>query len=187
MMTGLWVAFIFILLAILTETLVFWSRRALLKKNAQCFKFHDFRDRLQVLTITGKILPSSELYNFLLLTVNLAIRNAGVIKLSDLLEISKTVQKETDGGRLQDQIRGYPTEVQALASEVCSSFAWMLVANDDLTELLFKGLGILTQLTNDAVVKCVKWIVARVAPSRVAVVRTANDYNRLGQRLAPSY
>jgi hypothetical protein len=45
----------------------------------------------------------------------------------------------------------------------------------------------LTQLTNDAVVKCVKWIVARLVPSRVAVVRAANDYDRLGQRLAPSY
>jgi|SRR5579862_1794050 len=186
MMTGLWVVFIFILLAILTETLVFGTRRALLKKNEQCFKFHDFRDRLQLLTLAGKIRPDSELHNFLLMTVNVAIRNAGVFKLRDLLEITKTVNKETDE-KLQDHIREYPTEVQALASEVCSSFAWMLVANDDLTAWLFKGLGILTQLTNDAVVKCAKLVVARLAPSRVAVVRTANDYDRLGQRLAPSY
>jgi hypothetical protein len=175
MMTGLSVGLIFILLAFLTEMLVFGNRRALLKRQEQCFKFHDFRDGLQLLTISGKIRPNSELHDFLLVTVNVAIRNAGVIKLRDLIEITKTVKKETDGDKLQDQIRNYPTEVQALASEICSSFAWMLVANDDLTAWLFKGLGILTQLTNDAVVKCVKWIVGRLAPSRVAVVRAAND------------
>jgi hypothetical protein len=121
------------------------------------------------------------------MTVNIAIRNAGVMKLRDLIEITKTVKKETDDEKLEDHIREYPTEVQTLASEVCSAFAWMLVANDDLTVWLFKGFAILTHLTNEAVVKCVKWIVARLAPSRVAVVRAANDYSRLGQRLAPSY
>jgi hypothetical protein len=185
MMTGLWVVFIFILVALLTEILVFGSRRARLKKKEQCFKFHDFRDRLQLLTIAGKIQPDSELHNFLLMTVNVAIRNAGVFKFRDMIEITKNLRTETDGEKLQD--REYPTEVQALASEVCSSFAWMLVANDDLTVWLFKGLGILTQRTNDAVVKCAKWIVARLAPRRVAIVRAANDFDRLGQRLAPSY
>src|SRR5208282_2557351 len=120
MMTGLWVVFIFILLAILIETLVFGNRRALLRKKEQCFRFHDFRDRLQLLTIAGKIQPGSQLHDFLLMTVNVAIRNAGVFKLRDLIEITKAVRSETDDKKLQDHIREYPTEVQALASEVCS-------------------------------------------------------------------
>lgn len=187
MMMGLWVAFTFLLLAVLTETLVFRSRRALLKKNAQCFQFHDFRDRLQLLTIAGKIQPDSEPYKFLMFTINVAIRNAGEFKLRHLVDMSHAVKRETNEQKLQDHIGEYPTEVQALASEVCSSFARMLVANDDLAVWLFKGLSLLTKIANEAVVRCVKLIVVRLAPQHVQVVREANDYDRLGKRLAPSY
>jgi hypothetical protein len=189
MMIGLWVALTFLLLAMLTETIVFHERRALVKRNAQCFKFHELRDRLQLLVIQSKIQPGSDLYSFLLFTINVAIKNAGVIKLSDVVSISRMVKREADGEftKLQRDTEKHSAEVQALASEVCGRFAMMLVANDDITVLLFKGLGILTNLTNEAFVACVKWIVAKLAPKYVQVVREANDYERLGQSLSPSY
>jgi hypothetical protein len=188
MMTmGLWAAVTFLLLASLTETIVFRKRRALLRKNAQYFQFHDLRDRLQLLTIAGKIQPASEPYRFLMFTINVAIRNAGEFKLRHLVDMSQTVKQETDGEELADLIRQYPTEVQALASEVYGRFAWMLVANDDIAVWLFRGFSSLTKIANEAVVKCVKSVVARLVPQHVQVVREANDYRRLGQRLAPSY
>lgn len=189
MTTGLWIGVIIVALAVLTETLVFWKRRTFLKAKEQCFRFHDFRDRLQLFTIEGKIRADSNVYGFLLLTINIAIRNAGVIKLSQLLDVSRSVKssKEHEFSKLQADIREYPKEVQELASEVLDKFAWMLVANDDLTVWLFKGLRILTEVTNEAVVKCVKWVVSRIAPVHVRVVREANEYARLGQRLARSY
>jgi len=189
MTTGLWLAVIIVALAVLTETLVFWKRRTLLKAKEQCFRFHDLRDRLQLLNLEGKIRPDSNVYGFLLLTINIAIRNAGVIKMSQLLEISRSV-KSSEGhefGKLQADIGQYPKEVQELASEVLNKFAWMLVANDDLTVWLFKGLRILTEVTNEAVVRGVKWVVSRIVPNHVRVVREANEYARLGQRLARSY
>jgi hypothetical protein len=189
MMMGLWAALTFLLFAMLAETIILHRRRVLVKKNAQCFKFHELRDRLQLLVIQGKIQPGSEPYDFLLFTINIAIKNAGIIKLSDVVSISRMVKREADGefDKLQRDTERHSAEVQALASEVCGRFAMMLVANDDVTALLFKGLSILTKLTNEAFVACVKWIVAKLAPKYVQVVREANDYDRLGQRLAPSY
>jgi hypothetical protein len=190
MMTmGLWAAITFLLLASLIESVVFRKRRMTVKRNAQCFKFHELRDKLQLLTVQGKIRIGSRLHGFLMFTINVAIKNAGVIKLSDVAKISRMVKSEADGEfeKLQRDTETHSSEVQALASEVCGSFAMMLVTNDDLTALLFKGLGILTELTNDAVVGCVKWTVSKMAPNHVQVVREANDYSRLGQRLAPSY
>jgi hypothetical protein len=189
MTTGLWIGVIIVALAVLTETLVFWKRRTLLKAKEQRFRFHDFRDRLQMLTIEGKIRPDSNVYGFLLLTINIAIRNAGVIKLSQLLDISRSVKSSGDHefGKLQADILEYPREVQELSSEVLNKFAWMLLANDDLAVWLFKGLNKLTEVTNEAVVRCAKWVVSRIVPVRVRVVREANEYARLGQRLARSY
>ena len=188
MTTGLWIAIIAALLAILMETLVFWTRRTRLKTRDQCFRFHDLRDRLQVLAVEHKIEPSSMLHHFLLSMINVAIRNAGVIKLSQLLNISRSVKEEAADGNgfatMQEEIRAYPKEVQVLASEVFSSFALMLVANDDLTVWLFKGLSLLTSLTNEAVVRCIKFLVSKIVPRHVQVVREANDYSRFGRLLA---
>lgn len=187
MMTmGLWVAVIFLLLAALIETLVFRKRRVQLRRNTQSFYFHDFRDRLQLLAIAGKIRSDSEPYTFLLFTINVAIRNAGEFKLRHLVDMSRSVKEEGELDQLKTDLEKYPIEVQTLASEVLSRFAWMLVANDDLTVWLFKGLGMLTKPTNEAVVTCVKWIVARLVPQHVQVVREANYYEQMGQRLAPS-
>ena len=191
MTMGMWVAVVGVLLAMLTETLVFWRRRVLLKAKEQCFRFHDLRDRLQMLAVEHKVEPTSRVHDFLLYVINIAIRNAGVIKLSQILNISQTVKKEAAGGsefeQLQAEIRSYPKDVQALASQVFSSFAWMLVANDDITVWLFKGLSVLTKITNEAAVRCIKSLISKIVPKRVQVVYEANDYNRFGQRLAPSY
>ena len=190
MIIGLWIALIGVLLAILTETLVFWKRRGALRAKEQCFKFHDFRDRLQVLAIEHKIEPGSDLYRFLLMTTNIAIRNAGLIKLSELLNIARSVKRQVDGNefsKIQGEMKNYPKDVQALASEIFESFAWMLVSNDDVSVWLFKGLKILTKVANEAAIKCVKFVASKIAPTHVAVVREANDFDRLGQRLARSY
>jgi hypothetical protein len=189
MTMGLWMALIASLLAILIETLVFWKRRRMLKEKEQCFRFHDLRDRLQLLALEHQIDPNSKLHNFLLSMINIAIRNAGVIKLSALLDVSRIVKNEAGSGddSLQADIRSHTKDVQALASEVFASFSWMLVVNDDLTFLLFKGLRILTAIANDAVVACVKSVVSKIAPKHVQVVREANDFDRFGQRLARSY
>lgn len=190
MTMGLWLALIASLLAILIETLVFRKRRRMLKEKEQCFRFHDLRDRLQLLAIEHQIDPNSKLHHFLLSMINIAIRNAGVIKLSALLAVSRTVKNEAGSGdydSLQADIRSHTKDVQALASEVFASFSGMLVVNDDLTFLLFKGLRILTAIANDAVVACVKSVVSKIAPKHVQVVREANDFDRFGQRLARSY
>jgi hypothetical protein len=189
MTMGLSVAVIATLLAMLVETMVFWRRRAALKAKEQSFSFHDLRDRLQLLSIERKIDQHSQPYRFLMAMINIAIRNAGVIKMSEILEMSRKV-KNADGKefeKLQAEISAYPNDVQALASEVFGRFAWMLVVNDDLTYWLFKSLKVLTKVTNAAVVGCVKWMIAKIVPRRVQVVREANEFDKLGHRLSPSY
>jgi len=189
MTMGLWIAILTTLLAMLMETIVFHKRRRMLKEKEQCFRFHDLRDRLQLLAIEHKIDPHSKLHDFLLSMINIAIRNAGLIKLSALLDVSRIVKKEAGSGNdsLQADIGAHAKDVQALASEVFASFSWMLVVNDDLTFLLFKGLRVLTAIANEAVVACVKSVVSKIVPEHVQIVREANDFDRFGQRLAQSY
>lgn len=190
MITGLWIAIIACLLVVLIQTLVLEKHRGLLRTREQCFGFHELRDRLQLLAVDKKIDVRSQSYQFLWNSINISIRNAGVMKLSELLRISQLLKREVESNtfkEVQEELRSHPAEVQALASEIFTSFAHMLVVNDDLTYWLFKGLGVLTRIANEAVVKCVKVIAKKLAPRRVEVVREANIYDRIGQRLVPSY
>lgn len=189
MITGLWMAMVAALLGTLVETAIFWKRRQGLNAKEQCFRFHDLRDRLQLLSIEHKIEQNSPAYRFLLTMINVAIRNAGVIKLSEVLDMSQKV-KNADGKefeKLQGEIGSYSKDVQELASEVFGKFAWMLVVNDDVTYWLFRGLKILTKITNAAVVTCAKAVAAAITPKRAQVVREAYEFDQLRKRLAPSY
>jgi hypothetical protein len=153
MTIGLWVAIVTLLLALASESIVFWRRRTLLRTKEQRFRFHDLRDRLQLLVIEHKLEPGTRLHHFLLATINLAIRNAGVLKLREIIALSRSVKKEARGENtfvtLQAEIVRQPKEVQALSAEVFNSLAAMLIVNDSLTSLLFQGLGFLTKIAND--------------------------------------
>jgi hypothetical protein len=97
---------------------------------------------------------------------------------------SKTVKMEVERPGFEaitKELRSYPAEVQVLASDVFSTFAKMLVVNDDLTFLLF-NLG--TKIANIATVRIVKAVARTLTPERAEVVREARSYSLLGQRMA---
>jgi hypothetical protein len=185
-MTAILIAILSALLAGLIQVVILDRRRILLRAKEQCFRFHELRDMLQILAIEGKIKQESRIYQFLFFMINVAIRNAGVMKLSDLLRMSKTVKTEVEGPGFEAvtrELRSYPAEVQILASDVFNTFAKMLVVNDDLTFLLF---NIATNIANIAAVQIVKSIAKTLTPQRAEVVRQARSYRLLGQRMAPA-
>src|SRR5260221_14071749 len=90
-MNAIFAALFSVLIAISLGTLLLYKYERRLKLKGQSFRFHELRDKLQLLAIDGKIQKTSQLYEFLLFTINLAIKNAGLMKLSQLLGLSKAI------------------------------------------------------------------------------------------------
>src|SRR5260370_11076864 len=112
-----------------------------LKAREQCFKFHELRDRLQVIAVEGKIEIGSETYQLLLFIINLSIRNAGVMKLSEILKAAKAIEKRVNAStseRVFADIRSHNQEVQHLSAVVFDALPRMLISNDAGTLLFAK-------------------------------------------------
>jgi hypothetical protein len=194
-MTGLLVAIVAALLAALIQAAILERRKGLLRAKEQCFKFHELRDKLQILAVDGKINRNSAVYDFLLHTINLSIRNAGFMKLGELLQMSSALKKEVESQAfvsVASEMRSATPEVQLVASEVFDTFAKMLVANDDFTYWIFAALEVTTKVANSAPARgflsvnrmVFKSIVQALSPRRAEVVREARGYQRLGRRIA---
>jgi hypothetical protein len=183
---SLWVTAIALMLAALVQSLVIGKKYASLRTLEQRFRFHELRDHLQLLAVEKQIATESQVYRFLLSTINLSIHNAGNMKLSELLRISQAMKQRVRSSafeEVQEELKISAPEVRVLASDVFTSFALMLVVNDDITYWLFQGFRLLTRVANEAVIRCVRIVASKLALRRVEVVREATDYDHLGQRL----
>ncbi len=190
MTTALQIAVLGALLAGLIQAVILDRGRPRLRLKEQFFKFHELRDKLQALAMDGKIRPDSMPYRILFTIINLSIRNPGVMKLRDVLKMSNTVKHQVEGNtfeQLQAELRSYPAEAQALASDVFSTFALMLVVNDDITYWLFALLKSVAKLTNAGMIRLLKLLAKTLSPKRIQIVREARNYERLGRRLVPSF
>jgi hypothetical protein len=72
------------------------GRESFLRAREFSFRFHEIRDRLQMATIDGKIGKTSVTYEFLQESLNLAIKNAKEMRLSQVIELSRAVEKNAD-------------------------------------------------------------------------------------------
>lgn len=174
---------------LLAIPLVMLHRRVpALRAREQAFRFHELRDRLQLLVIEHRISTSSHAYRTLMTIVNLGIRNAGVMKLSDLIELAKLVRHNMDVApfeHFERELKKHDVEVQRLAADSFNAFAEMLVSNDHLTSLMAKAVEAAANRANYAVVRSAKSLARRITPDHATVVSEASRYQHWGNRLMP--
>lgn len=178
-----------------------WIERALLANLAaklrvkeQAFQFHALRDELQLLVAEGRIDPSSDVYEFLMQMTNFCIRNAGVLKLREVLEIAERVKSKIANNefkRIIEDIQKQDVQVQQLAQKFFFAVANMLISNDwlvrcgvQMATAIAKGLRTVTPVVA-LVHRGTTAILDVVTPTKVEAVREARWYVELGNRLNP--
>jgi stage V sporulation protein SpoVS len=167
-----------------------WARKPLLRLKSQAYRFHELRDRLQLLNIQNKIDNTSPGYNFLMFSLNLAIRNAGTMSLSDVLKISRAVKERAEGNgfeEIAEDIRRQGEEAQKLSAEFFQALAVMLISNDSLTSIMFTVAKPLAGVLSKAAFSLVAAIGRTLVPQQTEAVREAREYLHWGNVLAPSY
>jgi hypothetical protein len=166
------------------------KRQPLLRSKEQAYKFHEFRDRLQILNAEGKVGIASLGNDFLMFAINLAIRNAGAMRLTDILQMSRAVKKkvQNDGfERITEDIRRQGEEAQKFSAEFFEAFAIMLISNDTVTSLMFTFTKLAAGSVNKAVLRLIAAVGNALVPEQTEALREAREYQRWGNDLAPSY
>ena len=189
-MTSLLIALAALLMALCIPLGILWKREPRLRSREQAYRFHELRDRLQVLNIQGKIRSESVGYTFLMFSLNLAIRNAGTMRLSDVLQISRAVRRKAEDitfAQIADDVRRQGEEAQTLSAEFFGSLAAMLISNDQLVRLVFTIAKPLAGSLNHAIIKLAASVGKALVPEHAEAVYEAREYQRWGKALAPSY
>jgi hypothetical protein len=157
-----------------------------LKVRAQTFKFHELRDRLQLLAVDGKIEQASATYDFLQFTLNLALKNAGVMKLSEMLKLSRIIDRKMKVTEFYDvlsELRRKDEEVQKLAADMFNALGYMLISNDDFTFIIAMVIELAAKQLKGAAFEVTKKMVHLLPPERSQAVQEARKYKRFGDLL----
>jgi hypothetical protein len=177
-------------IGLLVPFAVLRKRDVLLRSKEQAYRFHELRDRLQILNVEGKIEAASISYLFLMSSLNLAIKNAGVMTLSDVLQISRAVRKKAEYitfEQIADDVRGQSEEARILLAEFFQSLTVMLISNDGLVRLVFNLAKPPAGSFKRAALRTIASIGKALAPTHTEAIYEARDYQRWGKALAPSY
>ena len=190
-MTSIMVGLAALALALLVQRLVLERRARVLKAREQAFKFHAIRDELQRLALKGVVSQSHDVYQFVMWTTNLSIRNAGVMKLRDTLRIARTVNSEMSerGRKFLLDVKRAPEPLQRLVGDTFKALAETLVANDYIVRAGLT-IGVLAaqawkmlRPVFAAITRIVDPFAELVAPRHAEAVRYARKYHHLGGRL----
>jgi hypothetical protein len=185
-MNAIFVALVSTLVAFLLGRLVLYKYVRSLNIKDQSFRFHELRDRLQLLAIDGKIEKTSRTYEFLQFTINLSIKNAGSMKLSELLNLAKAINVKMNVPRTDEifaDIRRHDQEVQQLSADMFASLARMLISNDHLIFLLAKIMEFSTDIVKGVARKAVKNMLRALMPEHSEAVRAVLNYRDWGNSL----
>lgn len=157
-----------------------------LRSKEQAFQFHALRDDLQLLVAEGSLSTSSLTCDFLMRMLNFAIRNAGVIRLREIVDLSERIRRgaaNTPFSAIDADIRKHDARVQELAQRFFETFAVMLVSND---WLVWSGVRVLNTVRTSwtaarplvrAINRIMTTILSLVSPVRLRAVRDARWYS----------
>jgi hypothetical protein len=183
-MIGLLVAFATLSVGLTLGRLLLHRREQLIRTHKQCFKFHELRDRLQLLAVEHKIELQSPPYSFLEYTINLSIRNAGVMKLSQLLAASYAMDSKIhDSRNVFEEFKTQSIEAQRLFADVFEEFSKMLISNDGTTVFLALIVEWTAHRLGGAALLLARKIRSVLPSERWKVVREARKYHRFGSAL----
>jgi|SRR6185437_857903 len=178
-MTAIWLAVLAAVAMTFMGTLILHKYGHSLRIKSQEFKFHELRDRLQVLAVEQKISTSSSSYVFLHFILNLCIRNAGEMKLSELLKLSKIIDhkmSKLSASNMFRELRKESEEVQRLAADVFQELGCMLIVNDGITRLFAKIAELIAHKMRGAIFAFAKGIAKTLAPTHTRAVNEALKY-----------
>lgn len=172
--------------ALLIQRFFLLGCQRLLRAKEQAFEFHRLRDELQLAAAEGIIKPGSLAFEFLMQMLNVAIRNAGILTLTQSLALAKKVSGKSDRGTYEAaiaDIEKHGPRVQQLAGGFFHSFARMLLANDWLVSAVIA----LTRhhLSNQLVVEPARSIRRLRRYPRVQLIGYVRRYFDWSQRLSP--
>jgi hypothetical protein len=176
-------AFVFGLAATALAVMIQWvalsSRRTALHTVEQAYRFHELRDELQMLTLCGQLASTSRVYSCLMGMINVCIRNAGVFRVRDALDIAARVeQRLKPADRFTEEVRQSEPAVQELAGKVFLSFARMLISNDWIVRSAFKSVHVC-----QPTIQAFKWLLERIDPARTQAFREARRYERMAHSM----
>jgi len=187
-MTPVLVALTMTVIGLLVPLAVLRRRDVLLRSKEQAYRFHELRDRLQILNAEGKIQPESIGYSFLMFSLNVAIKNAGVMSLSDMLQMSRAVKKKAEYitfEQIAEDFRKQSEEAQILSAEFFRSLTLMLISNDHLVRFTFTLAQPLAGKVNHAAVNLATSAARFLVPKHTEVIYEARQYQRWEKALAP--
>lgn len=173
-------------IGLLIELLVLDARNPKLRATEQAYKFHELRDRLQILMVEGKIDARSVAHQFLILSLNLAIKNAGVMSLTQILKLSRAVKRNADEVTFQhiiEDVHRQGVQVQKLYDEFFQALVVMLISNDRLTKLMFALAKFGAKAVNRAVIRVIASVGKSLFPKHTEAVSEARQYQRWGRRV----
>jgi hypothetical protein len=166
-------------------SLTLQHRVPMLRAKEQAFRFHALRDQLQLLAVEGRISTTSVGYKGLLRMLNIAIRNAGLMKLGEMLRTAESAKDTIDNKptfeKFEEDIQRHDAAIQQLASDCFSAYVYMLISNDSLVRVAF-------MLANWTVVKPVfrhlRRLLTQLVPTHTEAVDLARWYSSIGGRFA---
>lgn len=183
-MDGLLVAVIS-LAAVIALQRIFLFRSGGIKGRQQAFALHALRDDLQLMVANNQVERTSVTYDFLMTMLNFAIKNAGVVKLRDLLVLSNKVRSDVvhrSFENVQGDIKKHSPEVQELSAKFFFVMANMLVSNDWIVNYGVKAAKLIVPP-----IKIFASIMSKflrvVMPERVEAVSDVRRYRDWGNRL----
>lgn len=184
MMTSVLVAFVSAISLLAITSLILSKQRKNLRRVEQAFAFHRLRDELQQLAIEGQIPTESETFRVLMMLLNLSIKNAGVLKLRNVLKLVKSVEGkigESGQERFRHDLATRPLAVQSLAAKCFFSLAQMLCCNDDLLLILVARVRLILPFT---VKKILRHVIKELSPMRAEALNESRKFNRFAQGLS---
>jgi len=157
-----------------------------LRATEQAYRLHELRDRLQLLAIQRDTDIRSVSYSFMMSSLNLAIRNAGIMSLSQVLEISRAVKRNADDitfEQIFNDVKQRGAAIQKLYEDFFQILTLMLISNDHLTSIMFMLAKLGARAFNRVIVRTVTSIGKVLLPERTEAVYEARQYQRWTRRV----
>lgn len=190
-MASLLFAAVFLVVALAIQLGMLWKRQPKMRKIEQAFHFHELRDQLQLLVMEDKLCPASRTHSVLMPALNLCIRNAGNMSLTEMLEIAAAFDSGMSHGKFEEftkDLKQHGPEVQEVASQFFTGFATMLIANDPALKLLYRVFKSLAGVVYLRYVKrAMHSVTVFVMPEREQAFKTARKFEDWGSMMSPSF
>lgn len=161
----------------------------------QAFRLHSLRDELQILVAEGRLEPSSPTHDFLMTMLNFAIRNAGSVKLREVLQIARNVKDHIGKTQFEDllaDVERHDGAVQELFQRFFLTFGNMLVSNDWIVRTGVRTVSAISTSWRAfgpavrALDKGASIFVGLLTPTKGQAVREARWYFERAKRLNPA-